>query len=701
MKETIGDNIISLILSFALAVSIWIFANVEKNPEIIDTMDTPIPIEVLNKSQGLLITGDITENVTVTARAPRDRWEVLTPDKFRAYIDLEGLEPGLHDLPIQVECSDRTVQIEDKNPEELTLRLEKIKKKDVAVNVKVSDNPPTGFVVQEITTTPPTVTIEGPQSTVDKLEKLNAEIWLRGSKEPIERTIFLNPRDEQGNLLEGLTLEPPQTTVRVNVVQKEGYKDVSVRAVVTGTVAPGYWISNISVEPSTVVIVGDPDVINQIPGFVETEPVDVAGAEDTVIKQVELNLPPNTSLLSQPGIFVSVNVTAIQGGQTVQRPILTQGLSPGLEVVSISPNTVDIILSGSLPEFNSLSYDAIRAVVDLQDLGPGTYKIEPIPTTPPESQVQVVNITPNAVEVVIAQLIITRELKVPLKPLGVGLGLHAIVPLNTVSVTLQDTTAALQDISPEVIRAVLPLTNAEIGRSIITPIVTTTAGINISDVKPPTLTVDITYTIDTKTLTVPLEVLNLAPNLELREPVEPLAITITGPALEIFNATTETVKAAVDMENINVMGIHKVAPVLTLPAPLTIEQKELAMVTISLKPSATASPYLTPPQVYTTPMLLSPDNNTSFSDIDTPIFLRWRSAGQLEEDEWYNVQIWRVGEVPSSAGWTKSTSWQVSKEYYGDVVLWRVGVIRGEDDEIQRNLSLYSETRRFTWGEQN
>lgn len=152
------------------------------------------------------------------------------------------------------------------------------------------------------------------------------------------------------------------------------------------------------------------------------------------------------------------------------------------------------------------------------------------------------------------------------------------------------------------------------------------------------------------------------------------------------------------MESINVMGIHKVAPVLTLPAPLTIAQ-ELDMVTISLKPSATASPYFTTPQVYTTPMLLSPDNNTSFSDIDTPIFLRWRSVGQLDEDEWYNVQIWRAGEIPDSAGWTKLTSWQVSEGYYGDVVLWRVGVIRGEDDEIRRNLSLYSETRRFTWGE--
>ncbi len=128
--------------------------------------------------------------------------------------------------------------------------------------------------------------------------------------------------------------------------------------------------------------------------------------------------------------------------------------------------------------------------------------------------------------------------------------------------------------------------------------------------------------------------------------------------------------------------------------------------TVTNSPTRRSSPTVTPtntplptatPKSYPQPQLLSPANEVSFSDINTAIYLRWEGVGELAEDEWYDVQVWYSGEEPRGAVWVKDTKWRLDTQYHGHVILWRVGVIRGENSEVQRNLSPYSETRQFNW----
>jgi YbbR domain-containing protein len=405
------DHLGTLALAFILAIVVWVMAMNQENPILRDTFllrDTfqdPILIEAINKPEGLVLFGEITDSTWVTLQAPESSWNDLSLSKFQAQIDLAGLEPGRHDLPIQVTCSDPRVRILERKPDRITVRLEPLATKGVPVVIDVPDSPPLGYVDRPSVTTPPTVTVSGPASIVDQVVNVAGEVRLYGAKSTVERNVFVSPRNAQGEAVGWVDWSPRQVDAEVPVEQQLGFKDASVRAVVKGQVAPGYWISNITVNPSAVTLIGSPDALANIAGYVETNPVDVSGAEEQVIERVMLSLPDQVSLVpagngGSEGVQVTVEVAAIMGGQTVQRRIDMQGLAPGL-VADPSPQQVDVILSGPLPRLQALRSEQVRVVLDLFNLERGVHKVRPTVIVPEGLKAE--SIVPDTIEVEIEE----------------------------------------------------------------------------------------------------------------------------------------------------------------------------------------------------------------------------------------------------------------------------------------------------------
>jgi YbbR domain-containing protein len=209
-------------------------------------------------------------------------------------------------------------------------------------------------------------------------------------------------RDVQGNLVSGLTISPTVVTVKVQVEQRVGYKDVSIKTMLKGAPAPGYWVSNIVVNPSTVTIVGSSDILAKIPGFVETVPIDVSNATADISKRAALALPEGVSVLNSEGAMVQVSVTPLLGGQTVRRTISLQGLKRG-QTATISPDSVEVILSGPLPSLQNLAAEDVQVIVDVAGLAVGVYQLKPrVPVVPSGLRLQ--NIVPDTVQVGVTDL---------------------------------------------------------------------------------------------------------------------------------------------------------------------------------------------------------------------------------------------------------------------------------------------------------
>lgn len=386
----------TLVLALALAVIVWAAANAEQNPEVTGVFPSSIPVEVSNVPPGLVVYGSVADKVTLKIRAPQDSWSRLRADSFRAYVDMSGRSAGLHEVEIKVNSSDPRVRILEKDPHRLSVRLEPLREKVVPVRVRPVDDAPPGYSLQVPRATPPQVTIRGPAPLADSVSEAFVEIRLEGSKVSFTKSYQPVLRDFQGKEVKGVDYWPVSVQVEVPIERIKNYKTVSIKAVITGTVAPGYWISNVVVQPATVTFGGDPQVLETF-GYVETSPVDVSGATKEIVRSVSIYIPPGTALEKKEEVFVKVSVEPIPGGGIVRRTITVRNLAKGL-TPTLSQNWVDLRLEAPLPVLQHLQPTDISVSIDASGLLTGTYEV-PVQVTGVPTGAKVIAIIPDKVAV--------------------------------------------------------------------------------------------------------------------------------------------------------------------------------------------------------------------------------------------------------------------------------------------------------------
>jgi len=135
-----------ILLAFVLAVVVWIVAVQEENPIEQGDFAESISVEVRNQPEGTTFLPDRFEkSVKLTIRAPASSWKDLGADRFTAWIDLNGQEPGFFDVPVQVSCTDRDVKIISLQPATVPVRLKKEISRVVPVQVRLFGSAALGF----------------------------------------------------------------------------------------------------------------------------------------------------------------------------------------------------------------------------------------------------------------------------------------------------------------------------------------------------------------------------------------------------------------------------------------------------------------------------------------------------------------------------------------------------------------------------
>lgn len=383
MWKKILENLGTLLLSLSLAIIVWFVAVRQQNPPVEGDLLESIPIEVENLPPDKVIFGEMPDKMQLTLRAPQSVWNDMDASDFRAWIDLQGMDVGLHDVTVQVDYANPAIKILQKSPDTVNVRLETLSSKQMPVTIKVLDEAPLGYYRGIPATEPITVTISGPTPSVEKVDRVVAELYIRGSKENVVQSVNLTPLTLEGDAAKWVNVEPGKARVTIPINQRFGYRDVSVRAVITGQVTSGYWVGNISVEPSIVMVVGSPATLNSMSGYVETTEIDVTGATEKISQRVPLVLPAGTSIVMEggeesnvPSVLVMVDIQAIEGGLTIHRGVTYQGLLESQWAI-LYPDTVDVILSGPLPKLDALKESEVQVVLDLYGLEPGSHTLKP------------------------------------------------------------------------------------------------------------------------------------------------------------------------------------------------------------------------------------------------------------------------------------------------------------------------------------
>jgi YbbR domain-containing protein len=184
-----------------LAVLLFV---VSRQP-VIDLRAPGVPIEYRGLSPGVKIVGDAEQTVSVRLSGPRDVVRSLIPNQLLVIADLSGKEPGERVVQLKVDKDylPDNVEVMQIEPSSIRIKLEPSMTKRVRVEPQFSGRVAEGREIysDSVKLNPQEVEIEGPQSVLDKIERV--------------RTEAVNIEGRNGDYRTTVEVEIPHNSVRV------------------------------------------------------------------------------------------------------------------------------------------------------------------------------------------------------------------------------------------------------------------------------------------------------------------------------------------------------------------------------------------------------------------------------------------------------------------------------------------------------
>ena len=359
-KYKFTDNLGLKIIAVIFAAFLWLIVVNLDNPVSTQTF-SEVPVTIINEDI-ILSAGDTyqvlgEEKVSVVVSATRQVRQKLTKEDIVATADIKEMDTSTGLVPIKIsKVLSLTVSTGDS---------------------KVRD----GYILGDMTVNPDKVTITGPESILDQIDRAVALIDVEGLAKDSEETAKLGLYDISGNPISqtrlGNNLGEGGITVSVEVLK---IKSVPISLSVSGTPAEGYKYTGYSSEPETVQIYGEKDVVDKIEE-IDVPVIDVSGASQPIQKSVNISeyLPEGVQLVDEK--TANITVTAMveeEGTRTINfmvSSIQINNLAEGLQVSYEPDAEIALRFSGDqkalemLDISNAVSVDMSAYVV------PGVYDV--------------------------------------------------------------------------------------------------------------------------------------------------------------------------------------------------------------------------------------------------------------------------------------------------------------------------------------
>ena len=362
----------------------------------IEGINAPANSHVLSGDLGL---------VEVTYQTSNDFSTSVSDQAFAATVDLSEYDmeraPEPQVLDVDVVSLFDGIEVLDVNPRNVRVAIDRVEVRTVPVEVDPGEIPE-GLEIDEPVVSAEEVQVRGPASVVETVDRVVALVRIDASGIDVNDAVDLVPVDVQGQPVGTglLDIEPKTVSVQIDVRETETETTVAVRPnLEAGTPAPGFALESISVEPSSVTIVGTPVALAEVVG-IPTEPISIDGASDTQVFEAELELPDGVDLAAgeEPIVTVTATIVPSVSSRTFVVGVICTNAGENECVPNIGQ--LSITLSGPGGLLSGLGAAALTPIVDAGGLGPGTHSLQPVVGGLPEG-VEVIGVTPASVSVTI------------------------------------------------------------------------------------------------------------------------------------------------------------------------------------------------------------------------------------------------------------------------------------------------------------
>lgn len=387
MKKRLTVNFGLKILAFFIALFMWLIV-VNIDDPVTDKTYTGIPVQVINEE---VVTSanrtyqivDDTQEVSVTVTAQRSVLNDIKAEDIVAIADMKEMSLGTQ-IPIKVKIEGYKYDSAVSNPRNLQIQIDDEAKNNFPITPTTLGTVREGYVIGELKANPEKVTIRGPKTVIDSINRVVAEVDVSGLSSDTEVEARLVLYDANNNVIDQSLLAnnfgKEGLSVDVKLHQIKSVKVELDTSMVTA--ADGYKISEISVEPQEVRISGSKSALARVTEIsVPASALTAVNLTQRTERSIDISqyLPEDVSLVDENADNVVVTIAVEKPGaknfEVSTSSITVNNLDSNLELSYGSVVDLEIQIKGPDATLNTFSI-AKKVSIDLKDYTrPGTYTV--------------------------------------------------------------------------------------------------------------------------------------------------------------------------------------------------------------------------------------------------------------------------------------------------------------------------------------
>ena len=379
---SLSNNLGLKILSLLLAILLW-------NYVISSNQSITRPKTLFNLTGYITGTSALNDNklalaedpsgaltgIAVTVQAPQANYSKVTSENVQVTLDLSNVRSaGTQRVPLRATSTYGRVQ--SISPESVSLTFENLDSRNVAViSTLMGDSEDYWYNVSR--TNPSMLTVSGAASVVQSIASARVVVDVSNMSSTSISALPYVLLDSSEQVISQSMLNCSTSSISVTV-DVYPCREIPISTdpgnLVTGQPAPGYVLKSVSVQPESIQVAAEADLLSGLTELM-IEPVSIEGATQSVSAKTLISQLSDFKNISSEQVYVNVTIAEEIIDSYVDNVIvLFAGKADNL-IASYEP--VGVYVSGPRSQVEQLQNDGISLTVDVTGREAGYYLITP------------------------------------------------------------------------------------------------------------------------------------------------------------------------------------------------------------------------------------------------------------------------------------------------------------------------------------
>ena len=379
---SLSHNLGLKLLALLLAILLWSYV-VSSNPSITRTKDiNGLTAYLSNEStlnaNRLALANDPAEaldGISVRLEVPQSSYALADADNVQVTLDLSSVRAaGTQEVPLRATTSyGRVVRIV---PDSIKLEFETYDSRSVPVNAAVSGEQREDMWYNINRLNPEELVISGPSSVVQTVASAYVYVDVTDREDPYVTAARFVLLDYTGEEIAQTLLSSSSSSVTVGVEvypTRELHISTAIEDVVQGTPAEGYEVTSVSIQPESVTVAADAQLLESLTELL-IQPVDVDGASQTFSQRTRIATLTDFKDISTEQVYVTVNIEEVRASAWADVNLSFINRPDDLTCTFTNAD-FRVLVTGPASRVEALSESGVEAIVDLRDLSAGEYTL--------------------------------------------------------------------------------------------------------------------------------------------------------------------------------------------------------------------------------------------------------------------------------------------------------------------------------------